>query len=78
MASRGDAAAAAHVQAPARDQSANPGGRRRRSRRMFAGAAIGYFTMDRDDCDTCALGGITIGAPVGAVVGAVFAIQLKK
>jgi hypothetical protein len=38
---------------------------------LLAGAAIGFLAMNRDGCDTCGLGGIAVGMPIGSVIGTV-------
>jgi hypothetical protein len=45
---------------------------------LFAGAAIGYAATNRSGCDTCGLSGICMGAPIGAGVGALLAVQWRK
>jgi hypothetical protein len=42
---------------------------------LFAGAGIGYTITNDPDCDTCALPGIMLGAPIGAVIGAIVAVR---
>jgi len=45
---------------------------------LFAGAAIGYVMTNRSGCDTCALQGLFLGAPIGSGVGAVLGMHWKK
>jgi hypothetical protein len=42
---------------------------------LFAGAGIGYTVTNDPDCDTCALPGLMLGAPIGAVIGAIVAVR---
>jgi hypothetical protein len=42
---------------------------------LFGGAGIGYALTNGPDCDMCGLQGIVLGAPIGAVVGAIVAVR---
>ena len=44
---------------------------------LVAGGVAGYLVANSDDCDTCALRGISIGAPIGATIGAIMGFRSR-
>jgi hypothetical protein len=42
---------------------------------LFGGAGVGYLMTNDPDCDMCGLPGIMLGAPIGAVIGAIVAVR---
>jgi hypothetical protein len=42
---------------------------------LFGGSGIGYALTNGPECDMCGLQGIALGAPIGAVVGAIVAVR---
>jgi hypothetical protein len=66
---------AAHVSAPTSEERKAQAALMGAVAGLFGGAGIGYALTKGPDCDMCGPQGIVLGAPIGAVVGAIVAVR---